>query len=371
VLDRVAHLIPRHKQAFGRSRTVRIGVMLQWGVGDAVLALPLLRGLARAYPDASIELLGKPWLAELFSGEPWLGTTHPLVPPWTRPFGKYRLWQQAWWHFAAQLRRLQRIRFDLLVGVRLDPRETIQLRLLNSERLAAVLSAGGEAWITDPLSLNAEDYYLRYRGDYNALAAKELTGREESSLPHLEVNNSLRTWALARIRSAGYRGGPIVCVHTSAGNPIREWPDANFTAVLESVRDLTSFVVFIEDDTAPRGEMVSPPSSVCSSVWKSGLAELKGLLSVADVLLCCDSGVMHIGAACGCTVVAIFGPGSSEIFGPREEHHQIVKVEPMQCRPCFDRCLYSRPICMDRITVAAVSEALRRAIDTAPARSVL
>jgi len=101
---------------------------------------------------------------------------------------------------------------------------------------------------------------------------------------------------------------------------------------------------------------------VRSIVWKSSLADLKALLSVADVLLCCDSGVMHMGAACGCRVVAICGPTALDIFAPHGTRHQIVKVDPMSCRPCLDSCIYSRPICMDEIIEGVVSAALRRAI---------
>ncbi len=112
----------------------RIGVLLQWGIGDAVLALPLLQGLHRSHPEASIELIGKPWLAELFAGEAWLNRTHLLVPPWTKHQGKYRIWEKDWRRFARQLRVVRRTRFDLLIGIRFDPREVLQLRLLTRGR---------------------------------------------------------------------------------------------------------------------------------------------------------------------------------------------------------------------------------------------
>jgi ADP-heptose:LPS heptosyltransferase len=135
--------------------------------------------------------------------------------------------------------------------------------------------------------------------------------------------------------------------------------------VLDSVRDLVQFAMVIGDGADPRGTRVELPASVRSTVWKSGLSELKALLSVADVLLCCDGGVTHMGAACGCRVVAIFGPGSIDMFAPRGERHQIVKVDPMPCRPCFDSCIYPRPICMDRITASAARAALRRTLESA------
>ncbi len=363
VLDAVASLTPRQPHLASKPPE-RIGVLLQWGIGDAVLALPLLNGLARGYPGASVELIGERWLADLFAEEPWLGATHELVPPWTRPARKYQIWDRSWRRFAVQLFALRKVRFDLLVGVRFDPRETAQLRLLTARRTAGVSNAGGRAWLTDRIGLTAEDYYLRPRPEYNALALSELTGLEESSLPRLAVSEAARTAALARIGAAGYAGGPVVCVHNGAGNAIREWGAGRFGEVVASVRDLLNFVVVIDDGSGPNGPKVEVPAGIRSMIWKSGLRELKALLSVTDVLLCCDNGVMHMGAACGCRVVAIFGPGSPEIFAPREARHQMVSVDPMPCRPCFDNCIYPRPICMDGITVTQVSGALRRAIET-------
>lgn len=361
VLDWIARMTPRRvSSASGNPR--RIGVLLQWGIGDAVLALPLLSGLARSYPAASIELIGKPWLADLFGGEPWLGATHELVPPWSKPSRKYRLWDSSWRRYLVQLLALRKLRFDLLVGLRLDPREIFQLRLLRAGRTVGVAGAGGEAWISDLIKIEPEDYYIRYRGEYNALACRELTGCKQLSPLRFDVAQAAGAAALERLRSAGYAGGPIVCVHNGAGNPIREWRPASFAAVLDSVSDLAPFAVIIDDGADPAGPHVKSPASLDYTVWKSNLTDLKALLSIADVLFCTDSGVMHLGAACGCRVVAIFGPGSPEAFFPREEGHKIVKVEPMPCRPCLDNCIYRRPICMDGITKESVSAALRGSI---------
>jgi len=215
---------------------------------------------------------------------------------------------------------------------------------------------------TPPITLAPEDYFVRKRAEYNALALKGLTGCEVSLLPRLDVDGMARTGVLAKLHAAGYTGGPIVCIHNRAGNPIREWRAASFAAVLDLVGDLVQFVVVIDDGVDLSGPRVELPASMRSTVWKSDLANLKALLSVADVLLCCDSGVMHMGAACGCRVVAIFGPTSLDIFAPHGARHQIVKVDPMPCRPCLDSCIYSRPICMDEIIEGVVSAALRRAI---------
>ncbi|HYB90845.1 MAG TPA: glycosyltransferase family 9 protein [Candidatus Binataceae bacterium] len=360
LLNLLSRITPRRAASEGSLR--RIGVLLQWGIGDAVLALPLLEGLAQSFSGASIEPIGKPWLAELFADEKWLGRTHQLVPPWTAYRGKYRIWTQPWRRFRAELSAIRNIRFDLLIGVRLDPRETVQLRLLSAGRSAGTLACGGAGWITDPLPMTPEDYYFRYRAEYNTMALKALTGREGCPRPRLQVGERLRESAIQKLRAAGYEGGPIVAIHNGAGSPVREWRPDGYAELLDAARKLVKFVVVIDDGAAPAGPRVSIPDSIPSMVWKSGLGELKGLLSISQVLLCCDSGIMHIGAACGARVVAIFGAGSPEIFFPRGGRHELVKVDPMPCRPCMDDCIYPSPICIDRIAAPAVHASLLRAL---------
>ena len=340
----------------------RIGVLLQWGIGDAVLALPLLQGLAEAFPGASIELIGKPWLADLFRGEACVGRTHLLVPPWTKFRAKYRIWETDWGRFAAQLRVVRRTRFDLLISVRFDPRETFQLRMLKATETAGFGAAGGRHWLTLDLGLTAAAYDARHRSEVGAHALEALTGVRRSNLPRLHVSEAARSKAQAWLRHRGYRGGLVLAIHGGAGHPIRRWGESNFNSVLKALPRAVRFVTVIGEcgqDAAPEIEV---PASVPSALWESGLADLKALLSLCDVLLCCDSGVMHMGAACGCYVVAIFGPGAIRWFSPAGPGHEVVRVDPMPCRPCLDHCIYPSPICMERVTPQAVSQALHRAV---------
>src|SRR5690242_11677149 len=85
--DAAAALSARQPQMSPRAT---IGVLLLWGIGDAVLTTPFLRALRQAYPRARIAALGKPWLRELFAGEALFDDFVTFVPPWTRHSGKYR-----------------------------------------------------------------------------------------------------------------------------------------------------------------------------------------------------------------------------------------------------------------------------------------
>ena len=339
----------------------RIGVLLQWGIGDAVLAQPLLQGLRNAFPDTSIEVIGKPWLSDLFSGETFVDRVHTLIPPWTRYTGKYRLWEKDWRDYMRSVGRLRSIGFDALVALRFDPRENFQLRLLEAQRTYGFGAAGGERWVTDDLGLTFEMFHGMHRSEVAAHAAWKLTGERISGVPTLHADANMRRHVLAWLRSQGYRAGRLLAVHNGAGAEIRRWGWNNMIAAMCPLPGSVRMVVAIDDGSDVPVERLRSSVNVPLAVFQGSLGELKALLSLCDVLLCNDSGVMHIAAAVGCRTVPIIGPTLPLWFGPSGQGHSPVCLEPMPCRPCMDACVHAEPFCMRRIRPDLVTLAMHRA----------
>lgn len=358
VADGLSLITPRRKPSTVCSFD-RIGIFAQWGIGDAVLSLPLIQGIKEAFPDAVIDLIGKPWLVDLFSGEPAIHGVKVLVPPWTKYARKYRVWESDWRRFARDLWAVRRVHYDILIAARFDVREVVQLRLLRTREVAAFGAVGGKHWVTWDLDLDLRSYNARHRAEVASYVLHAITGNHRSAVPHFTVDNVSKHRAMERLRAAGYANGPIVAVHGGAGHQVRHWGGQRFTEALAQGVSANAFIVIIADDAAPDGHGIRAPEAVPSMLWRSSLGELKGLLSVCDVLLCADSGVMHMAAACGCRVVALFGPQRAEWFGPVGDGHRVVKIDPMSCRPCFDACIYNRPLCMNQIDPAKVAALLR------------
>lgn len=356
IVDVISLLCPR-LQRKELSEPRRIGVMAQWGIGDAVLLLPLLRGLRQAFPAAMIELIGKPWLAELLAGEGCCDRTHLLVPPWTAYFGKYSAAPWIWGKYWAQLRALRRHQFDWLVSPRFDSRELAQLRLLRARETFGFRSAGGRRWITRDLGLGQRGYDALHRAALAAELAKIILKGGSPGSARFVGDAGGQAAAREWLRAHGYRSGVILAVHSGAGNPIRQWREPYFQTVLRLLTVPPAMIVFIDPKSTPSAaERPSAPHAV----WRGNLTELKSLLSVCDVFFGTDSGIMHMAAAAGCEVVAAFGPTEPRWFGPFGEHHEVVIVEPMPCRPCMDACIHRSPLCMDQLEDRALAAVVER-----------
>ena len=287
---------------------------------------------------------------------------HICVPPWTKFKKKYFLWQSDWFKYLNQFRFLRKTHFDLLISIRYDPREVLQLRLLNSRIRAAYSACGGQSWLDIDFGVNPSMAKMEHVVYDSKIAAEILTGQDTDPMPLLDIHSNYAISASKWLRDSGYRGGIILSVFSGNRNSVRRMPDNIYTEVL---KDLPIPVGFIAIIVPPEeNDLINNrwPFSIPGSFWRGSLSELQCILSVTDVLLTVDSGVMHIGAACSCRIVSIFGPQLKQWFRPYTNENEIIMVEPMPCRPCFDNCIHESPICMKNIKSHVVKEAVHRVV---------
>jgi heptosyltransferase-2 len=88
---------------------------------------------------------------------------------------------------------------------------------------------------------------------------------------------------------------------------------------------------------------------------------LAGVLSHTRALVTNDSGAMHLGAAVGVSVTAVFGPTDEGATRPLGNAHRVL-LHPVWCRPCMLRECPIDHRCMRGIGVAAVVDAARRTL---------
>lgn len=105
---------------------------------------------------------------------------------------------------------------------------------------------------------------------------------------------------------------------------------------------------------------IDSKDGIINLAGKTSLKELAYLYSRCSVLICTDTGPMHIAAAMGCRVVALFGPTSPLRTGPYGRGHKVIRSD-MDCSPCLKKeC--DNTACMKNITVAAVFDAVKSSL---------
>jgi lipopolysaccharide heptosyltransferase I len=136
----------------------------------------------------------------------------------------------------------------------------------------------------------------------------------------------------------------------------KRWLPANF-GKLASMLDIKTVIVGSSSDTEiAKGIEFCSGGKVLSMAGKSDIKELISIIRGARYVITNDSGPMHIAAAFGIPVVAIFGPTNPVRTGPYGKNNIIVKSD-ISCAPCYKKNCKSVK-CMDDVSVEEVYEAV-------------
>ena len=340
----------------------RILIVKPSSLGDIVHARPTLRAVRAEYPQAHIAWLVKRQWAALLE----------------RVEGLDRIWAlgdglRGW---LSMVPRLRAERFDLVIDLQGLLRSGAMAWLTGCRRRVGFANGreGSPLFYTECVSIptremHAVDRYLLIA----AAVGAAWKGQPDFGL-HPRPEDQQEVDAL--LDGQGIRrGSPWVAFSVSARWPTKRWPVVSFAAVAEALqRDAGVRAVLIggPDDGATAREVVShmATTSPVDMTGKTRLKLLPALLASATVLVTNDSGPMHVAAAVGTPVVALFGPTSPVRTGPYGGGHAVLARADVPCRPCFDRhCRNAIALeCLTRVTPEEVLDAVRRRL--APARAV-
>ncbi len=313
--------------------TARLVVAPNW-IGDSVMAIPFLRALRKAHPADRLAVLARRGPAAIFRAE---GSADAVL---TRS------------GLLADAAALRKGRFD-------------QAWLLpNSMRAAILARAGGVrerlGYATDHRSglltvalpppprtghqLRDYDDLLRARG-----VAPDLDA------PRLSVSQTAADRAAGALAAAGISAdSPLALLAPGAAfGWTKRWPPERFARLAERLTDSGYAVALaIGPGEEPLAAAISASSRATPPVLGADLdpVELAALLARARVAIANDSGAMHLAAAVGTPVVALFGPTDPGRTAPTGSPTRVLD-RYVFCSPCFlKECPYGHE-CMREIAV--------------------
>jgi len=331
-------------------------------LGDAVMTTPALAGLRGAFPGARIALLAKPPVAELFRHHPDVDEVIVYERPGRHEgaLGRLRL--------AGEVRRR---RFDgaLLLQNAFDAALIAFLGRI-PER-AGYPTDGRRILLTLPVPLT-HGILERHEVEYYLCLLDGLgIPRPVPAALKLAVTEEEREAMAARLASLGIgRASPIVAINPGAtyGSAKRWYPD-RFAAVADALSAEWSARVVVVGSTAEAplaGEIeAATRNPLVNLAGKTTVRELMALLSLSSFLVTNDSGPMHIGAALGVPLVAIFGPTDWRRTSPWSSLAKVVRVE-IDCSPCRLRVCDRGHECMLGVTPGMVVDAARQLLPGGP-----
>lgn len=309
----------------------RVLLVLVAGIGDFVLAIPALRAIRRGFPAARITLLTTPQAAALARPCPHLDEVVTFDLRAYRPGERGAGWS-GWRRLLWLMRDLRARRFDLAANLYRVASLGGALRMLllvagaGPGRTAGRWSGGLGAFfgIRAPDRPHAMDAML-------ALAAA-LGCPPEDARSELWIPDAARRTAGIRLREAGVASGePFAVLNANSNRPEACLPVEKAVETGRAIQRRAALRVLLTGDAAeaPRLQAICGGigGAARSLAGRTDLLELAAILERTAVAVSTDSGPMHLAAAAGTPLVALFGPADVARFGPRGRPGQVVVLQ--------------------------------------------
>jgi lipopolysaccharide heptosyltransferase II len=329
----------------------RVLVVRLGAIGDVVNALAFASALKQHAPATEIGWVVHPLAAPLVTGHPALDRVHVLER------GSLRRW-------LALVGELRRARYDLAVDLQRIAKSALLARASGASRVLGFDRARSKelAWLWTRERIPAGDRGAHMLEQYLEFA-RHLGVPARAPLRQLPRDPAAEACAARWLEELG---GPPLVVNVGATKPANRWPPERFGELARALaRELGAPVCLTggpaDREAASRAREAAGPG-LLDLVGRTSLPELVALLARARLWIGCDTGPMHIAAACGTPVVALFGAADERRTGPYGPGHRVVRTTP-PCAPCNRRrCPLPRHVCMEDLSVEQVLSAARAAL---------
>ncbi len=324
-------------------------------IGDVVQTLPALEAIKKTHPDSSITWLVEEAASGILEGHPlidvllisrrkaWLSM---LKSPVTFFSGITRILR-----FIHELRST---RYDIAIDFQGLLKSGVFLFLARAKRKIGFDRTRELSYLFLNERLPAYDVEKHALQRYLDVA-RYLGAENPASTCSLPIQKERKTMQ-QKIHSLNPEHRPLVVINPVARWKTKLWPQRNFAELADRlVREKNALVLFTgsKDDRAFNECILSMMEErALNCTGSTTLKELAALASLADLFVTTDTGPMHLAAAAGANVVALFGPTAPWRTGPYGAGNIVLRAETA-CSPCFKRtCEHVR--CMEEITVDEV-----------------
>jgi heptosyltransferase-2 len=308
-------------------------------LGDAVMALPAMAAVRRTFPRSTLAVAARPAIAPIF--EEMTSASPDEV-----------------------IQVDARTEIDTLRGGRFD----LAILLPNSfhsgwvARRAGIphrwgLATRGRSWLLTRRVRPAKGKVHQSARYLALMEGLEISGSDD--LPRISVASQTAERARSTLSKYGV-GASTTLVGFAPGaayGHAKRWPPARVAQVIAQLNDRGAACVLVgtadDRDAGREIESALPMSArVVNLMGRTDMRLLAGILDRCQVFVSNDSGAMHLAAALGVRVVAIFGPTDQRVTAPLGDHE--ILLEHVFCRPCMLRDCPLDHRCMKRITVERV-----------------
>jgi heptosyltransferase-2 len=348
--DMFAKTLEVYREAIGKKRILVIKLS---AVGDVILSIPSLRALRETYPDAWITVLVGRKSRAIVRNCPYVDDV--IVAD--EPPGKSRA--ASFFRTAAILAKED---FDIAVDLQNNKKSHL-LAYLSGARIRAGHPNNKWSFFLNRPSANASVAMPPIEHQFQVLKAVGVGAfdkRLELWPGRGEDENVRRFFASQWVSESQVLVG--INPGSSLRWPTKQWPVENFAKLCDELAKRNIRVVLTgssDDEPLAESLMALTRNKPINAVGKTTITELAALIRRCRVFVSSDSAPMHVASSVDVPLIALFGPTDPKRHLVPPSRFQVFWKE-VHCSPCYLRSCPVGHICMKRITVQEVLDAVLR-----------
>lgn len=349
----------------------RILLIKPSSLGDIIHALPVLRGLRVRYPTARIDWLASTSFAPLLEGHPDITD---VIRFDRKGFSRLGRSAAATVDFGKFLSELRVKEYELVIDLQGLLRTGFLTRATGAPVRVGFRNAREGAWAF-------YNHYIPLLETDEHAVDRNFRVADMLGFAEVDVSFPLPISEADRATAAGWRSQittdattRLVAVLPGARWETKVWLPDRFTAVIDALQDDSAIRCVLlggpDDAELSRSVAEGCAKTLADLTGKTTLREMAAMLDAADVVLCHDSGPMHVAVALEQPIVCLIGPTHPGRTGPYRRPNDVLRVD-LKCSPCYLRklseCRHEHR-CMRDLSVEVVVQAIRGRLMMNPKR---
>ncbi|MCK4818341.1 glycosyltransferase family 9 protein, partial [bacterium] len=324
-------------------------------IGDLVLSTPALRALKQAFPDSKLVVLASPSNYLLLLHNPHVDKV--LVYDKKKRLGDK----------IGIIKQLRGYGFDLAI----DPYPDYELKTA----LIALLS--GAKWRIGYSSYGRQIFFNlngpmlvkdKHLVDLALDILKPLGVVVNDKKPEIFLTDQEKKWARSWLKEKRAGMKPIVGIHPGGYYETQRWLPERFAEVANHLKNDRYLDILIFGGPREKGLVDQIKSMINGEVMTYVGGNLRRFVALVDsctMLICNNSGPLHVAVALNIPTISFMGPTNKERWMPIGDIHKVLRMDNLPCIACnLGYCKIKTHDCMSLITSSMVIEGVKNVLDS-------
>nr|WP_312854594.1 lipopolysaccharide heptosyltransferase II [Paludibacterium denitrificans] len=322
-------------------------------VGDGVMAQPLYQRLHERYPQLELHVFAPGWTLPLLARMPEVAKAH------LNPFGHGALRLRERWKVG---RTTAAEKFDQVIVLPNSLKSALVPLFASIPLRTGFIGEARYGLLNDTRELDEHELPMMVERFCALAEDKRHPVKRPIPYPHLTVSELAQQQTAQSLKLDVSR--PVIgfCPGAEYG-PAKRWYTRHFAQLAQRFSQAGYAVwLFGSAKDATIGTEIANLSNgtAINLCGKTGLEQAIDLLSLVKLAVCNDSGLMHVAAALGKPLVALYGSSSPDFTPPLSDQAAVVSLN-LDCSPCFERnCPYGHTNCLEQLLPDMAWQAAKR-----------